>query len=135
MSKLIPYFLFNGNCMEAMEFYKKIFKAETYIETFGDGHVKISIPENFKDKISHGELRFNGETLMFADVLPTFDYNSGNNVVTAYKSSSLDEIKEIFSSLKINGTVTMELQETPWSKCYGSVTDQFGISWNLNFIG
>ena len=30
------------------------------------------------------------------------------------------------------GKVTMPLQKTPWSECYGSVTDKFGLSWNLN---
>lgn len=27
----------------------------------------------------------------------------------------------------------MELQETFWSKCYGSVTDKFGIPWQLSY--
>lgn len=28
--------------------------------------------------------------------------------------------------------VGMELQETFWSKYYGSVTDKFGVIWQLN---
>lgn len=34
--------------------------------------------------------------------------------------------------LNISGTVGMELQETFWSKCYGQVTDKFGIIWQLS---
>jgi hypothetical protein len=26
----------------------------------------------------------------------------------------------------------MELQETPWSKCYGSVVDKFNIEWQFS---
>jgi PhnB protein len=27
----------------------------------------------------------------------------------------------------------MELQETFWSKCYGSLKDKFGIEWQLSY--
>lgn len=27
----------------------------------------------------------------------------------------------------------MELQETYWSKCYGSLKDKFGIAWQLSY--
>ena len=45
----------------------------------------------------------------------------------------MDEIKSIFGKLKEGGTVDMELQETFWSKCYGSVIDKFGIPWQFNY--
>lgn len=134
MAEITPYFLFNGNCREAMIFYSKVFKTEPVIETYAEAaaHSDSSVLDDIKDKVKHGELRFSGEVIMFADVPSSFKYNFGNNIVTAFRSSNIDEIKEVFSILKENGTVTMELQETPWSKCYGSVTDQFGLSWNLN---
>ena len=46
-------------------------------------------------------------------------------------SDNLDEITSSFNQLKEGGIVGMELQETFWSKCYGSVTDKFGIQWQL----
>ena len=45
----------------------------------------------------------------------------------------MDEIKSLFNKLKDGGTVEMDLQETFWSKCYGSLTDKFGIIWQLSY--
>jgi len=39
---------------------------------------------------------------------------------------------EIFNALKEGGEVFMELQETFWSKCFGSLKDKFGINWNIS---
>jgi PhnB protein len=44
----------------------------------------------------------------------------------------VDEIKTLFNKLQEGGTIGMDLQETFWSKCYGSVTDKFGIQWQFN---
>jgi PhnB protein len=51
----------------------------------------------------------------------------GNNINFTIGLKDMDEIKSIFSQLKEGGTVNMELQETFWSKLYGSVADKFGI--------
>ena len=131
MAKITPYFLFNGNCRDAMEFYGKIFNAEPVFETFEEVQ-NPALTDETKNLISHGELKIGEETIMFADVPPAYTYNFGNNIVTAFRSSSLEEIKEVFSRLENGGKVTMPLQKTPWSECYGSVTDKFGLSWNLN---
>ncbi|MNZ56399.1 hypothetical protein D3C78_743440 [compost metagenome] len=45
----------------------------------------------------------------------------------------MEDIQAYFSRLKEGGKVEMELQETFWSKCYGSVVDRFGIHWQFNF--
>jgi PhnB protein len=37
-----------------------------------------------------------------------------------------------FNALKDGGEVCMELQETFWSKCFGSLTDKFGVNWNIS---
>lgn len=36
-------------------------------------------------------------------------------------------------NVKESGRVAMDLQETFWSKCYGSLTDKFGLEWQLNY--
>jgi len=38
----------------------------------------------------------------------------------------------VFAALKEGSKVSMELQETFWSKCFGSLTDKFGIIWNIS---
>ena len=41
-------------------------------------------------------------------------------------------LESAFDKLKEGGSVGMELQETFWSKCYGSLKDKFGIEWQFS---
>ncbi|HVI42144.1 MAG TPA: VOC family protein [Anaerovoracaceae bacterium] len=58
---------------------------------------------------------------------------AGNNISLVLRSDDVDELKTMFNQLKEDGNVTMELQETFWSKCYGFVIDKFGIGWQLSY--
>ena len=46
---------------------------------------------------------------------------------------SLEEIERLFAALAEKGDVTMALQNTFWGARFGTLTDQFGIRWALNF--
>ena len=70
---------------------------------------------------------------MFSDVFPGMPFVKGNNISLAIVSKNIEEIKYLFNKLKEGGTVAMELQETFWSKCYGHLTDKFGIGWQFNY--
>jgi PhnB protein len=70
---------------------------------------------------------------MFSDVFPGMPFVAGNNISLAVVSKNLDNIQTFFNKLKEGGKVGMELQETFWSKCYGQVTDRFGIDWQFNY--
>jgi PhnB protein len=48
-------------------------------------------------------------------------------------SNNEEEIRSIFAGLAEGGKVTMDLQRTFWSKCYGQVTDKFGVLWQLSY--
>jgi PhnB protein len=50
-------------------------------------------------------------------------------------SNKIDEIKSFFDKMKVGGTVIMDLQETFWTTCYGSLTDKFGIVWQFGLEG
>jgi PhnB protein len=70
---------------------------------------------------------------MFSDVFPGMPFVEGNNISLTIASKNLDEIKSLFHKLQEGGTIGMELQETFWSKCYGNLTDKFGIGWQFNY--
>jgi PhnB protein len=91
----------------------------------------LSVPEEAKDLILHTSLNINGSTVMFSDILPGTPLISGNNISLTVMTDSVEETEKLFNQLKEDGTVDMELQETFWSKCYGSLTDKFGIIWQL----
>ena len=129
------YMNFNGNCREVVEFYAHVFETKKpEIMTFGDAppNPEYPLPEEAKDLVMHTRLDISGSTVMFSDVFPGSPFVQGNNISLAVVSQDIDEIKSVFGKLKEGATVGMDLQETFWSKCYGSLTDKFGIEWQLS---
>ncbi|WP_373233358.1 VOC family protein [Cohnella sp.] len=130
------YLNFNGNCREAVEYYAEVFGIETpQIMTFGDTppDPNFSLPAEAKNLVMHARLNISGSNVMFSDVFPGMPFVAGNNISLALVSKDIDEVKALFHKLKEGGKVGMELQETFWSKCYGSATDKFGIEWQFNY--
>ena len=130
------YINFNGNCREAVDYYAEIFKTESpQIMTFGDGHKEEGaweIPKEAENRVMHTELIISGSRVMFSDTFPGMDFKPGNNIILTYMTTNPEEIKRIFGEMGKDGKVGMELQETFWSKLYGSITDRFGIEWQFS---
>jgi PhnB protein len=129
------YLNFNGNCREAAEFYAEVFGTEKpEIMTFGEAppNPDYQLPEEAKDLVMHTRLNISGSNVMFSDVFPGQPFVAGNNISLAFVSDNQDEINSAFSNLSDGGTVRMELQETFWSKSYGSLKDKFGIEWQFS---
>lgn len=126
------YVNFNGTCREAVEFYAKIFKTEKpHFMTFGESpqNSDYPLPENAKELIMHTRLNILGSNVMFSDAFPGHEVTVGNNVNLAVVSEDEELIRSAFNALKEGGHISMELQETFWSKCYGSLRDKFGVEW------
>ncbi|WP_458412949.1 VOC family protein [Schinkia sp. CFF1] len=129
------YLTYNGNCREAVEFYGNVFGAEPKIMTLGDAPPNPNSPvsEEAKNLVMHAELTVQGSRVMCSDNCSGSPFHLGNNITLAIVSNNVDELKTYFNKLKEGGKVEMELQETFFSKCFGKVTDKFGISWQLSF--
>jgi PhnB protein len=129
------YIYFNGNCREAVEFYAAVFDTEKpQIMTYGDAppNPNFTLPPAAQKLVIHSRLNINGTNVMFSDVFPGNPYVIGNNISLIVTSAHINEIQSLFHKLKEGGTVAMDLQETFWSKCYGSVIDKFGNQWQLS---
>ncbi|MGG1311086.1 MULTISPECIES: VOC family protein [Cohnella] len=129
------YLNFNGNCREAVEFYAQVFGTDKpKMMTYGEApaNPEYPLPEEAKNLILHTRLNIFGSNVMFSDVFPGMPFVVGNNISLAVVTDNLDELQSAFHKLKEGGKVEMELQETFWSKCYGSLTDKFGVQWQFN---
>ncbi|MDF2722586.1 MAG: glyoxalase [Paenibacillus sp.] len=129
------YLNFNGNCREAVLFYAEVFgSGEPQIMSFGDAppNPEFQLPEAAKNLVMHARIAVSGSNIMFSDVFPGMPFTVGNNISLAVVGHNKDELASYFQQLKVGGTVQMELQETFWSKCYGMLTDKFGIQWQLS---
>jgi len=129
---LNAYLIFDGNAREAVKFYAQVFGLEEPpMATFGPID-DPNLPPGAENLIMHTFLTIAGSQLMFSDNYPGMPYQKGNNITLAYVSKDEKAIRDAFGKLRDGGTVRMELQETSWSKCYGSLTDKYGIIWQFN---
>lgn len=129
------YLNFDGNTREAVTFYAEVFGLEQpTMMTFGEmpPNPEYPLPEEAKGLIMHTRLNIDGSNVMFSDTFPGMPFVQGNNISLSLVSKDLDMLKSAYHKLKEGGTVVMELQETFWSKCYGSLRDRFGIEWQFN---
>jgi PhnB protein len=132
---LYPYLICDGNAREVALYYAEVFGLEEpQFMTFGSMHSE-HLPPGAENLIMHTYLDIAGSKLMFSDNFPGSPYQQGNNFTLAYVSSDEAAIRNAFEKLKEGGTVEMELQETPWSKCYGSLKDKYNIHWQFNLEG
>ncbi|MEL7120402.1 MAG: VOC family protein [Bacteroidota bacterium] len=139
MTTVNIYLTYNGNCREAFEFYKTVFKKEfAMINTLGEMPPQDGmppIPEEAKDRIMHVTLPISAETrLMGSDNLPSQadQLVVGNNFSISVDPKDEKETERLFNALKEGGTVTMPLRKTFWNAYFGMLTDKYGIQWMLN---
>jgi len=132
--RISPYISFNGNCEEAVLFYEKAFNVKAEIMRYKDAPKEndYQVQEGTENLIMHAQFELNGEMIMFADMPPEYPVKTGNNIAIMAEFDNTEIAKSAFDALKENSTVTMELQETFWSKCFGSLIDKFGIYWNIS---
>lgn len=129
------YLNFNGNCREAVGFYQEVFQTEEpQIMTFAEmpPDPEYPIPDDLAQLVMHTSLEICGDVVMFSDTWPGSPLTVGNNFSLTISLEEERDIKRLYEALKEGGRIEMELQETFWSKMYGSVVDRFGITWQLN---
>ncbi len=137
MMALSVYLNFDGNCREAVQFYADVFNTEMQeIMTYEQMPPEegVDLPEDAKDMVLHTHLDIKGTMVMFSDVLPGMGgpIKMGNNISITVVSEDLAEIQQLYDRLKEGGIIDMELGETFFSKAFASLTDQFGIPWQLD---
>ena len=129
------YLNFNGNALEAVNFYADAFHADRQqVLRFGDapGDPGFPMSEETKKRVMHTFLDIGGSRVMFSDVPEGMELTMGDNVSLVVGFTDPEELKQAFEKLRAGGTVRMELQETFWTKRYGFVVDRFGIGWQLS---
>lgn len=129
------YLNFNGDCREAFEFYRSVFGGDfENLQTFGDGPDDLVVPEDERDQVMHVSLPVGDSVLMGSDT-PSWSpepTRMGNNFSISYSPATREETDDVFAKISEGGTVTMPLEDMFWGAYFGSCTDRFGVSWQLN---
>ena len=88
-------------------------------------------PPGFGDKILHATLTVGDNMLAGSDSLPG-QYQQPQGFQILVNIGDPIEAERIFNALAERGKVLMPFQKTFWAAGFGVLTDQFGISWELN---
>jgi PhnB protein len=124
---------FDGRCEIAFKFYERCLKGKVvFMLRWGDSPMAKDAPAEWQEKILHARLVIGDTALLGADALPgTYESPQGFSILLSPNSAG--EAERLFHALAENGTVRIPLQESFWAQRFGSVTDQFGISWTINY--
>ena len=134
---LNTYLMFDGNCREVFEFYRTVFGGEfSILSTYADGPPEMKVPDAEKGLVMHVSLPVGSSVLMGSDsssIAPGPPPKAGNNFSISIAPQSKEECDALLAKLSAGGRVGMPMQETFWGAYFGTVTDQFGINWMINF--
>lgn len=130
--KVEPYLFFNGQCEEAMAFYKQALGAEITMQMRMSESPEPPppgmVPPGYENKIMHANMRIGDTQVMLSD-----GNSAGNANFQGFSLSiSLPDVgqaERIFTALGKGGKVQMPLGKTFYSPCFGMVADRFGVSW------
>jgi PhnB protein len=135
MATINPYLNFDGNCEEAMNFYKSAFNAQFMGDIMRYGGTEMPHDKAEANKVMHCTLDIgNGNYLMGSDSPSAYPRPSfGTGVQIAIHPANEDEANKIFNNLAAGGNVTMPLEKTFWGALFGTLTDKFGVQWMINY--
>jgi len=123
---------FDGRCEEAFKFYERCMNGKVeFMLRWGDSPMAKEAPAEWQEKVLHARLVIGDTALLGADSLPG-SYESPRGFSILLSATNAGEAERLFHALAQNGTVRIPLQESFWAQRFGSVTDQFGITWTIN---
>ena len=125
-----PYLNFNGNCEEAINFYKDALGGEIlFMQRYGESPMAGMSGDN---KVMHCTLKIGDTHIMASDNPENMPATAGSNISLAIGLNDVDRAQAMFNNLADGGNVTMPLNKTFWAEAFGMLTDKFGINWMVN---
>ena len=122
------YLFFNGNCKQAMEFYKACFGGELIQTSVGQSPMKNIFPESMYDKTINARLNNENFDITASDWLRPGEPPVRGNMVCLYLSGNIQQLKTIFDKLSQEGDITDPLKFEIFGT-YGALNDKFGVRW------
>lgn len=111
-NNIFPCLWFDENGKEAATFYTKTFGGKITNDT--------SVVLN---------LELFGQQFMILNAGPQFKKNASISFMVLCETE--EEVQKYWENLSQGGIILMELGEYSWSKKYGWVRDQFGVTWQI----
>ena len=133
MRHIQPYLTFNGNCREAMTFYRDCLGGELFFQTIGESPMADQLPPEARAFILHATLTSGPVTILASDMVSDSGLEVGNSVSLMIDCSSEEEIRRLYYLLSEGGEATHPLENSFWGALFGDLTDKYGNHWLLHF--
>ena len=133
MVQLDPYFNFNGNAEEALNFYAETLGGTLQFSMkWADSPMCKEVPESYGQKLMHGTVTLGENGVIMGSDVPPGRYQPAGGGATSISTKTVEEAQRIFTALSTGGTVQMPFGPTFWSDGFGMVQDRFGIKWMVS---
>lgn len=127
--------IFDGNCREAMSFYKEAFGCDE-MPCMTWKQLKTDIPDEYGDSLLCAVLAITKTiTLSAGDRDPSKrdeKFVIGTNTQIRLTPNSKEEMDNLFAALSKGGTVEEAPSDDVWGRYMLGCTDKFGIRWLLD---
>jgi PhnB protein len=128
---LTPFLLFDGNCAEAMAFYRSCLGGEVTVTRLGDTPMREQAPAEQHQKVTYANLKSGAVEFSATDWLhPTRVPRPGNTVGLYINGGTYSELRAVFDKLAVDADPDLldDLREMPFG-VYGHLADKFGVHW------
>lgn len=134
LAEVTPYLYFNGNCRQAMEFYKSCFEGSSLdiMSYEGTPAAEKMSPEASKS-VMHSWLNLSSKArLMASDAPADTAVTIGDNIALCVNTCSVEEITELYGKLSVDGEILLPLEDQFWGGKFAQFVDKFGVLWMLH---
>jgi PhnB protein len=132
MVKINTYLTFNGDCREAMVFYRDCFGGTLTFQTVGESPDADQLPAPMKRVILQAALVNDQLILIGSDMVSEQGLIAGNSVSLMLRCSNEDELKSYYEKLLSGGTEIQPPENTYWGMSFGLLQDRYGHQWLLS---
>jgi len=133
MIKICSYLTFNGNCREAMLFYRDCLGGELSFQTLEDSPLAKRMPLEMQKLILQASLIKDEFIVLATDMTADQGLIKGNSVSLLLQCESEEEVKACYNRLSAGGKVRHPPELNFQGAFFGSLTDKYENNWLLYF--
>ncbi|NHM05637.1 VOC family protein [Flavobacterium sp. CYK-4] len=137
MALINPHINFNGNALEAFEFYRAAFGGEfrKVVRLKDLASDEFPVDPNDAHKIMHISLPI-GPNILIGNDVPEFlgkVNERENRSKISVSAASKEEADQLYNILSVGGEIEMPIADSPWGSYFSMFRDKFGIEWIIEF--
>lgn len=131
MSKVCAYLLFNGNCLEAMTFYKECLGGTLRFQLLNE-HSESEFPDKMGNLVVQAVLSGKHFSIYGTDLRDSDPTEHGTSMQLLLDVPGRMELQRIFDKLSHNGEQVQPPAKNNWGNLVAELRDPYGFNWLLH---